>query len=735
MVIYDRENTDYWTGLPSHLWTGKISSLFYSIPDSYCAYFDDGDPIVVYDDQAERWIVTQFGLAWFYFYYPMVECIAVSATSDPMGPWYAYEFSFGTVMPDYPKFGVLPGALFMSINQFDGDTFDWLGAGLVSFDKNAMYAGDPDAEFVWFDSGAACAGLPSTNNYVCGLYSMLPSDLDGGSFESGSDPFSNLGWFVQFDDDAWSWDGTNYYPSDQLEIWYFYSDWSTDSFGVGLDNVLTVDAFDSNMCDYNRDCIEQLGTIAKLDSISDRLMNRLQMRDFEDYFTLVTNHTVDVDGSDHAGVRWYELRFDGGWNLYQQGTHSPDSADRWMGSAALDEVGNMALGYSIADELSLYPSIAYAGRLKSDPLGTLPRTEQFMRYGGGSQKAFVETDPYDDVIPWMRWGDYSAMTTAPHPAWAEGPACQFWYTNEYYRQSSNIDWYTYIGSFSYDSCWEGDTEAPMTTITSAPDDPSHSRTATFEFEATDGAGTGVDYFMCSLDNAEFAECTSPITYEGLAYGSHTFAVYAVDEVGNAENPPAGYMWMVDLVTRTYKSASGLDGWILEKSESSNTGGSFLSLDNGTLNVGDTSLDKQYKSILSFNTSNLPDTAIVLNAVITLYRKGVTGSNPMITHGALMTDIRKGQFPAPGGYASKFQSAASMTDVGDFTGPFGTSLKYMTTLIDPALPYISLMGDTQFRIYFALDDNDNGKNNILQFYSGDTYYQSKRPILSIDYYVP
>lgn len=110
----------------------------------------------------------------------------------------------------------------------------------------------------------------------------------------------------------------------------------------------------------------------------------------------MTNHTVDVDGSDHAGIRWYELRNSGGgWSIYQQGTYAPDGDDRWMGSIAMDGAGNMALGYSVSSSTT-FPSIRYVGRLASDPLGTMPQGDTQLIAGSGYQTHASG-----------RWGDYS----------------------------------------------------------------------------------------------------------------------------------------------------------------------------------------------------------------------------------------------------------------------------------------------------------------------------------------
>jgi hypothetical protein len=128
------------------------------------------------------------------------------------------------------------------------------------------------------------------------------------------------------------------YSPDQLQLWRFHADWATPSASTFTGPfVMPVAAFDSNLCDHERDCIPQPGTSEKLDAISDRLMYRLQYRNLGTHESLVVNHTVDVDGNDHAGVRWYEVRDPGGSpTLYQQGTYAPDAFHRWMGSAAMD---------------------------------------------------------------------------------------------------------------------------------------------------------------------------------------------------------------------------------------------------------------------------------------------------------------------------------------------------------------------------------------------------------------
>ena len=186
-------------------------------------------------------------------------------------------------------------------------------------------------------------------------------------------------------------------------------------------------------------CIPQPSTRQQLDSLADRLTYRLAYRNRAGVESLVVNHSVKVSGTKRAevdGVRWYELRNPNGTSgasVFQQGTFSPDSTSRWMGSIAMDKVGNMALGYS-ASSGSVLPSIRYTGRVPTDPLGTM-QAENILLIGGGSQTGNLH-----------RWGDYSAMSIDP------GDDCTFFYTTEYLKTSGSFNWSTRIASFKFPGC-------------------------------------------------------------------------------------------------------------------------------------------------------------------------------------------------------------------------------------------------------------------------------------------
>jgi uncharacterized cupin superfamily protein len=399
-----------------------IYTLFSSMGGA-CANTNDGDPIVQFDKGAQRWLVSQFALP-FYPSGPFSECIAISKTSDPTAGWYTYEFQF-TNMPDYPKIGVWPDGYYMTTNQFASGTGAWSGAGVTVFDRAAMLAGSPASMF-FFDTGAYCNQLGGD---WCGLGGMLPGHADG-AFPAPGTP----NYVIQADDDAWG------YPVDQLELWQIAVNWPAGTAVMSHQLDLTVNPFDSEVClNYTRNCIQQPGTTQGLDAITDRLMANLQFRDFGDYQAMVTNHTVNAGSalSAHAGVRWYELRRDAAhgykWYVYQQGDYAPDADSRWMGSIAMDKVGNIALGFSVSGAAT-FPSVRYVGRQVGDPLGTLPRTERTIAAGGGSQTGTA-----------ARWGDYSSMSLAED-------GCSFVYTNEYLRGTTPVEWYTRMGTFDFANC-------------------------------------------------------------------------------------------------------------------------------------------------------------------------------------------------------------------------------------------------------------------------------------------
>ena len=392
-----------------------------------CETTNDGDPIVQYDHLADRWLISQFALP-NYPRGPFYECIAISQTPDPTGAWYRYQFAVSnTKMDDYPKIGVWPDGYYMSVNQFNQGRLTWGGQGVVVFEREKMLLGQT-ARMVYFD-------LYGTDTNLGG---MLPSDLDGPVPPAGAPNY-----FLQVDDDAWG------YSPDQLQVWRFHADWTNPASSTFTkEGNIAVNAFDSNMCGGSRNCIPQPGGV-NLDAIADRLMYRLQYRNFGSHQTLVVNHTVDATGADRAGVRWYELRrTTGNWGMHQQATYSPDANHRWMASIAMNGQGDIALGYTLSST-SVSPSVKFTGRVASDAAGQMTLGENTLVAGSGYQTHSSG-----------RWGDYSQMSIDPTDD------CSFWYTQEYYNSVSSAGWVTRIGSFKFPAC--GGTPLPTPTPTDTP---------------------------------------------------------------------------------------------------------------------------------------------------------------------------------------------------------------------------------------------------------------------------
>ncbi|HET7617873.1 MAG TPA: CARDB domain-containing protein [Vicinamibacterales bacterium] len=398
-----------------------------------CESTDNGDPIVLYDHLADRWVMTQLSLPNMFFGLligPFYQCIAVSATSDPLGAYYRYQYSFDK-LNDYPKLAVWPDGYYMTMNQYTAVTLQFAGQGVAAFDRASMLAGQP-ANMIYFD-------LDSVDPNLGG---MLPADLDG-----RAPPPQAPALYAQIDDDAWG-----YAPIDQIQVWRFHADWANLAASTFTRAAALATApFDSDMCAYSRNCIAQPGTGTRVDAMADRLMYRVQYRNFADHESIVLNHTVDADGTDHAGIRWYEIRDPEGTPfIAQQGTYAPDGDNRWMASAAMDGAGNLAIGFSVSSA-STAPSVRYTGRLASDPPGLMTQGEMSLIEGAGAQ-----TDSSG------RWGDYSMLAVDPLDD------CTFWYTQLYYANLSGSGWRTRIGAFSLPSC---DAAPSLPAVTIVATDP------------------------------------------------------------------------------------------------------------------------------------------------------------------------------------------------------------------------------------------------------------------------
>jgi hypothetical protein len=366
-------------------------------------YSDGGDPIVLYDHLADRWMVSQ--LQFDETFTKTAQCIAISTSSDATGSYHRYQFDYGADFPDYPKFGIWPDAYYNSINVFPGKSF--AGAQACAFDRAAMLAGR-SATSICFQQSPA-------------ISSLLPSDLDGSTLPPAGAP----NYFVGLAD------------ATHLNVFQFHADFATPTASTFTGPVLVSVAPFNEICARATTvaCIPEPEPGEKVDGLSDRVMFRLAYRNFGDHEALVVNHTVE--GGALGGVRWYEIRNPGGTpSVFQQGTIVDPNTDFWLGSVAMDRAGDIAIGFNAMSKND-FSSVFVAGRRAADPPGAMFGPLRLVIGSGVQFKSY------------KRWGDYSSMTVDPKDD------CTFWYTQEYYVASGSFNWATRIAAFKFDNCKAG----------------------------------------------------------------------------------------------------------------------------------------------------------------------------------------------------------------------------------------------------------------------------------------
>jgi hypothetical protein len=388
-----------------------------------------GDPVVLYDQLEDRWLLTQFTTRGPIYY----NCVAVSQTGDPTGAYFRYAFSAGEFFPDYPKYGNWTNSYLLTSRDF-GPTVEY-GISVYALEKAKMIAGNPSARSVhFFLDGNAPGQLPLVGD------GLLPADIDGTRRPQADSPAPIVGTM----DDGGPYGAT----FDALNVYELLVKWKANPEAtLNLIVQAPVAAFDSIFpcAPTSRDCLPQPGITNPsqyLDILSyrQRPTFRLAYRNFGTYEALVTNQSVEaLPGV--AGARWYEIRrTNGAYSVYQQGTYAPnDGVHRWMGSIAQDAKGDMLLGFSVVNATDVFPGIRYTGRLFGDTLGEMTLGEGVVINGTGVQRTTNS-----------RWGDYTDMTVDPTDD------CTFWYVNEYYtaagQASSTAGWQTRIGSVKIPGC-------------------------------------------------------------------------------------------------------------------------------------------------------------------------------------------------------------------------------------------------------------------------------------------
>ncbi|MDH3588373.1 MAG: hypothetical protein OEQ74_03095 [Gammaproteobacteria bacterium] len=363
-----------------------------------------GDPVVLYDDLADRWFLSEFSSSGNRI------CMYVSQTADPIvGGWYAYEIS-APGFPDYPKYAVWPDAYYVSSNESSPAAY--------AIDRTAMLNG----------LAASVQRFTASDLGGFGFQALQAADVDG----PAAPPAGSPGIFMRHNDTEAH--GPSGFPAeDFLEIFEFDVDFVTPGNSTFTGPIqISIAEIDSELCGFFAfACFPQPGTGTQLDPLREVIMHRLVYRNFGSHETLVGSLVTDVSGTNQGGVRWFELRKvgAGAWSLFQEGTYAPDADSRFMSSIAMDEAGNIAIGYNVSSS-SQFPSLRYAGRLAGDPAGTLPQGENVIINGSASNGS-------------NRYGDYSSLNVDPVDD------CTFWWTGEYNSVSS---WSTRIASFRFDAC-------------------------------------------------------------------------------------------------------------------------------------------------------------------------------------------------------------------------------------------------------------------------------------------
>ncbi len=359
--IWNKTGTALLTGTLGNLWSPVTANA--------------GDPVVLYDKAANRFLMAQFGN-------PANIYIAISKTADPTGAWYTYTFT-SPVFPDYLKFSVWQDGYYMCSNA---------QTRVFAFERAKMLVGDATAKSVY---------ASYTQSGTSGFFCPLPADAGDGTLPATGTKLP----FFAYTDNAWG--GAN---TDAVKVWNTTVTWgTTPTMTTTLNATLATAAFDASYSSAWND-VSQPGTTQMLDGIGGVCMFRAQYKIWSTYNSVVLNWAVKISATQRS-IKWVELRQNssGVWSLYQEGIYAPDANTRWMGSIAMDNNGGIALCYMKSNSSSIYPGLYYTGRKACDPLGTMTIAETQVVAGTASQTG-VNRD-----------GDYAQTTLDPD-------GVTFWHT-------------------------------------------------------------------------------------------------------------------------------------------------------------------------------------------------------------------------------------------------------------------------------------------------------------------
>lgn len=364
---------------------------------------DYGDPNIIYDEKADRWVIT--------FLYSDSDArliIMASVTNDPTGEWYYYDFETTGGFPDYEKVAVWGNSYVVTTAQANPNVY--------LLNRESILNGTGASPVIKFL-------IPKFKNI--GWQAASPVQQTGSIDLPEGEPA--IIWRV------WdNWWHPPYSAVDQLELFELDIDWATPLAATMTGPIaLPIEVYNSNLCGINSNtCLEQPGTTVRLWPLSNFITDKSKYMNFGDYQSIVGVHVCRVNEAGTAGQRWYELRkYPGGeWYVYQQGTYSPTADHRFIGSISINEDGTIALGYNITSS-TVYPGMRMTGRTVCDPINLMTAPEAISKNG----TAFNKT---------LDYGDYNSLVTDP----VDG---SFWFSGQY---NVSNKWSSNVVHFTVDGC-------------------------------------------------------------------------------------------------------------------------------------------------------------------------------------------------------------------------------------------------------------------------------------------
>jgi hypothetical protein len=362
-----------------------------SPPSSLSTLFgsdESGDPIAMYDSEADRYIITSMGSSGLNF--------AISQTNDPiLDGWHVYNaISFGTdgQFPDYPKFSIWSDGYYCTTNTSGND--------LYVLERDKIIDGDPTASI---------QGFNAPQMITSGFASAQVLDIT-----NDDHPAAGNATLIYLQDDAW-----NQVSTDHLKIWTINIDWDNpNNSSISTPYQLPTSSFTSVFDGGSFANLTQ-SSGPDIDAMQACIMNQAQFRKFPTHNSAVFNFVVDVlSGSDEqAAVRWYELRQDSDgepWVIYQEGTYTAPAGRHAFGaSMAMDVQGNIGMGYSSMNSTNPI-TLRYTGRYANDPSGQMTIEENLIGQSNATN-------------PNTRYADYSQISVDP------ANDKTFWFVSEYFK--------------------------------------------------------------------------------------------------------------------------------------------------------------------------------------------------------------------------------------------------------------------------------------------------------------